>query len=244
MTRRRIGVVGGVGPAATVLYYRLLIERASEIAPGSGPLEIVIDSLDFDEITGMFRDRAIDRLVPRLSRALVTLESAGCDSIVIACNSMHMAFSRAAPAVSIPVISIVDATLEATTRGGFRSVGLLATTFVTQSRLYRDPLEVRGVRCVEPSEADQEWIMAAIRDDLQHATVPAATIERFVAIVAELARRGAEAVILGCTDLPVAITDANSPLPVLDTARIHVDSVLAASPRGTGAPMLARLTEA
>lgn len=226
MTRRRIGVVGGVGPAATVLYYRLLIERAKEIAPGS--LEIVIDSLDLDEITGMFRDRAIDRLVPRLSRALVTLESAGCDSIAIACNSMHMAFSQAAPAVKVPVISIVDAVLEATARGGYRSVGLLATTFVMQSRLYRDPLEARGVSCIEPSDADQEWIMAAILDDLQRATVPAATVERFVAIVADLAGRGAQAVILGCTDLPVAITDANSPLPVLDTARIHVDSVLKA----------------
>ena len=234
MTRRRIGVVGGVGPAATILYYRLLIARAREIDPG--PMEIVIDSLDLEEITGMFRDHALDRMGLRLARALVTLEAAGCDSVAIACNSMHMAFDRAASAVKIPVISIVDAVLEATTLGGYRSVGLLATTFVMRSRLYRDPLEARGVRCVEPSEAEQEWIMAAILDDLQRATVPAATIERFVGIVNDLAGRGAEAVILGCTDLPVAITDVNSPLPVLDTARIHVDAVLAASlraaPRG------------
>jgi len=229
MTRRRIGVVGGVGPAATMLYYRLLIERAREIAPGTGPLEIVIDSLDLDEVTQMFRERAIDRLGQRLSRALVTLEAAGCDSIAIACNSMHMAFSRAAPSVKVPVISIVDAVLDATTRGGYRSVGLLATTFVMESGLYRDPLEVRGVSCVEPSEADQKWIMAAILDDLQRATVPAATVERLVGLVAGLAQRGAEAVILGCTDLPVAITNANSPLPVLDTALIHVDAVLAVS---------------
>ena len=230
MTRRRIGVVGGVGPAATMLYYRLLIQRAREIALGSGSLEIVIDSLDLDEITAMFRDRALDRLGQRMARSLVTLEASGCDSIAIACNSMHMAFGRAAPAVKVPVISIVDAVLDATTRGGYRSVGILATTFVMQGRLYRDPLEFRGVRCVEPSEAEQEWIMAAILDDLQRATVPATTVERLLAIVAGLARRGAEAVILGCTDLPVAITDANSPLPVLDTARIHVDAVLAAGP--------------
>lgn len=227
MTRRRIGVVGGVGPAATILYYRLLIARAREIDPGS--MEIVIDSLDLEEITGMFRDRALDRMGERLARAMVTLEEAGCDSIAIACNSMHMAFDRAASAVKVPVISIVDAVLEATTRGGYRSVGLLATTFVMQSGLYRDPLEARGVRCVEPSAAEQEWIMAAILDDLQRPTVPPATVERFVTIVTDLARRGAEAVILGCTDLPVAITDANSPLPVLDTARIHVDAVLAAT---------------
>jgi aspartate racemase len=213
-----------------MLYYRLLIQRAREIAPGSGSLEIVIDSLDLDEITAMFRDRALDRLGQRMARSLVTLEASGCDSIAIACNSMHMAFGRAAPAVKVPVISIVDAVLDATTRGGYRSVGILATTFVMQGRLYRDPLEFRGVRCVEPSEAEQEWIMAAILDDLQRATVPATTVERLLAIVAGLARRGAEAVILGCTDLPVAITDANSPLPVLDTARIHVDAVLAAGP--------------
>jgi aspartate racemase len=228
MTRRRIGVVGGVGPAATILYYRLLIQRAREIAPGSGSVEIVIDSLDLDEITEMFRERALDRLGQRMARSLMTLEASGCDSIAIACNSMHMAFDRAAPAVKVPVISIVDAVLDATTRGGYRSVGLLATTFVMQSGLYRDPLELRGVRCVEPSEAEQEWIMAAILDDLQRATVPATTVERLLGIVADLGRRGAEAVVLGCTDLPVAITDANSPLPVLDTARIHVDAVLAA----------------
>jgi aspartate racemase len=231
MTRRRIGVVGGVGPAATILYYRLLVERARDLAPG--PVEIVIDSLDLEEITQMFRDRAIEPMGERLARALATLEAAGCDSIAIACNSMHLAFDRATAGIRIPVISIVDAVLEATARGGHRSVGLLATTFVMQSGLYRDPLEARGIRCVEPSPADQEWIMAAILDDLQRPTVPQATVERFTGIVAGLAQLGAEAVILGCTDLPVAITDATSPLPVLDTARIHVDAVLAASLRAT-----------
>ena len=232
MTRRRIGVVGGVGPAATILYYRLLIEQARTLTPD--PLEIVIDSLDLEEITRMFRDRAIDRMGDRLAKSLVTLEAAGCDSIAIACNSMHMAFQQAATAVKVPVISIVDAVLEAATRGGYRAVGLLATTFVMRSGLYRDPLEARGVRCVEPSEPDQEWIMAAILDDLQRATVPDATVERFTGIVTDLARQGAEAVILGCTDLPVAITDTSSPLPVLDTARIHVDAVLGASLRAAG----------
>lgn len=226
MAYRRIGVVGGVGPAATILYYRLLLEGARARTAGREQPEIMIDSLDLNEIEGYLSRRDLDGLANRLVRSVAGLGSAGCDSVVIACNAMHLAYDRVVPRVTVPLVDMIGSVLEETVRRGYRSVGLLASTFVTQSGIYQKPLEERAIRCLIPGDAEQTWIMKTILSDLQEPVVPAATVARLLQSVAELRDRGAEAVILGCTDLPVAITEANSPIPVLDTSRIHVDAVL------------------
>lgn len=234
MAHRRIGVVGGVGPAATILYYRLLIDGAR--ARGGGIPEIVIDSLDLDEIERYLGRRDLDSLEQRLVRSVAGLGQAGCDSVAIACNAMHLAYGRVAARVAAPMVNLIDAVLDETVRRGYRTVGLLASTFVVTSGIYRDPLEAKGIRCLIPGEAGQDWIMKTILGDLQEPVVPAGTVARLLQNVADLRDRGAEAVILGCTDLPVAITEANSPIPVLDTAQIHVDAVLDHAPVAAGTP--------
>ncbi|MEO8449318.1 MAG: amino acid racemase [Gemmatimonadota bacterium] len=226
MTYRRIGVVGGVGPAVTILYYRLLIEGGQARTGGRQVPEVVIDSLDLNEIGDYFERRDVAALGDRLVRSIMGLERAGCDSVVIACNSMHLVYDRVVGRVSVPVVNLIDATIDETVRAGYRSVGLLAATLVIETGIYRNPLEAKGIECLLPDEAEQGWIMGAIARDLQKPVVPAETVERLLRDVSDLRDRGAEAVILGCTDLPAAITVANSPIPVLDTARIHVDAVL------------------
>lgn len=222
----RIGVVGGVGPAATILYYRLLLEGAARRTGGSHVPEILIHSLDLATIDDYFRRSDFEGLADRLVPVLSGLEQVGCDVALMACNTMHLAYDRVAPRVSIPVVNLIDAVLEATGRGGYRSVGILGTVFVMRSGIYARPLEAKGVRCLTPDLPEQDWIMAAILDDLQRPVVPPATVERLIGIVRALERQGAEAVILGCTDLPVAIHAGNSPIPALDTSQIHVDAVL------------------
>jgi aspartate racemase len=228
MAYRRIGVVGGVGPAATILYYKLLIEGAR--ARAAGLPEIVIDSLDLHEIEGYLARRDLDSLENRLVRSVAGLGDAGCDSVAIACNSMHLAYGRVAARVTVPMVNLIDSVLDETVRRGYRCVGLLGSTFVATSGIYQDPLEAGGIRCLVPGESEQAWIMETILGDLQEPVVPARTVARLLQNVADLRDQGAEAVILGCTDLPVAITEANSPIPVLDTARIHVDAVLDRAP--------------
>lgn len=221
---RRIGVVGGVGPAATILYYRMLIE-GGRARTGRFP-EIVVDSLDLNEIEGYLGRRDLDTLANRLVRSVAGLGDAGCDSVIIACNAMHLAYDRVAARVTVPMVNLIDSAIEATVRRGYRTVGLLASTFVTTSGIYQHPLEARGIKCLKPGDAEQDWIMKTILGDLQESVVPAATVARLIQNVRALRDQGAEAVVLGCTDLPAAITEANSPIPVLDTARIHVDAVL------------------
>jgi len=226
MAHRRIGVVGGVGPAATILYYRLLIEGARARTAGRELPEIVIDSLDLHEIEGYLGRGDLDSLEHRLVRSVAGLGNAGCHSVAIACNAMHLVYDRVAARVTVPMVNLIDSVLEETVRRGYRSVGLLASTFVARSGMYQDPLEARGIRCLIPVETEQGWIMETILGDLQQPVVPATTVARLLQNVVDLRDVGAEAIILGCTDLPVAINEANSPIPVLDTARIHVDAVL------------------
>ena len=191
----------------------------------------MIDSLDLFEIEGYLGRQDLDSLEHRLVRSVAGLGDAGCDSVAIACNAMHLAYDRVAARVTVPMVNLIDSVLEETVRRGYRSVGLLASTFVATSGIYQDPLEARDIRCLIPGEAEQDWIMETILGDLQEPVVPVATVARLLQNVLELRDRGAEAVILGCTDLPVAITEANSPIPVLDTAQIHVDAVLDLPPR-------------
>jgi len=222
----RIGVIGGVGPAATILYYRLILDGAQERVGGRRRPEIVLYSLDHSRVDDYLEGMLLDQLAGYLIGAIGSLEAAGCDAAVIACNSMHLVYEEVAARTKIPMVNIVDAALDATVRRGFRAVGLLATTFVVKSRLYHRALESRGIRPAVPNNDEQDWIMEAILDDLQGPIVPPATVERLLANVVALEEQGAEAVMLACTDLSVAITEANSPLPVIDTARIHVDAVL------------------
>jgi aspartate racemase len=224
MTPRRIGVIGGVGPAATILYYRLLIL-------GGAP-EVVIDSLDRTEIEDYLGRHDVDALAVRLDRSVADLAKVGCDGVVIACNSMHVVYDRVAAKATIPVVDLIGAVLDEIVRRRYRSVGLIGTTFVMRSGIYRDPLEASDIRCLVPPDSEQDWIMGAILDDLQREVVPADTVDRLLRDVADLRDRGARAIILGCTDLPVAINAGNSPIPVLDTARIHVDRVLDGQPPG------------
>lgn len=226
MARRRIGVVGGVGPASTVLYYQLLIAGTQARSSGRELPEVLVDSLDLNEIEEFMARGDMQGLEDRVVRSVAGLGDGGCDSVVIACNSMHLVYDRVASRVAVPMVNLIEAVINATLHGGYRSVGLLAATFVVRGGLYGNPLEARGVRCLVPPEPEQIWLMETILGDLQKPVVPAQTIERLIQNVRDLQARGAEAVILGCTDLPVAINAANSPLPVLDTARIHVDAVL------------------
>jgi aspartate racemase len=226
MRSKRMGMIGGVGPAATVLYYQQIIACAREKMGGDQYPEILIHSLDLGEVNVYFNHDDLDGLTDKLVSVGNWFESAGCEFMFMACNAMHMAFEKVRKQVNLPMLSIIEAVLEEAQERQLNRVGIMGTTFVMRSGLYRMAFEAAGIECLEPDEAEQGWIMEAILGDLQRPSVPEDTITRLLRDVEKLGSQGAEAVVLGCTDLPMAITEGNSPAPLLDTTRIHVNRIM------------------
>jgi aspartate racemase len=226
MKCKRVGIVGGVGPSATILYYQQISELGHKRMEGDHYPEILIHSLDMGEVTDFFYRNDMDALTEKLVRAVGGLHQGGCDMAIISCNAMHMVFDRVRQRVGIPMVSILDAVMMEVRKRHLRTVGIMGTIFIMQSDLYRAAIEKAGIACIEPGPEEQAWIMKAILEDLQRPSIPKTTIDRFAEDIQTLRKMGAEAVILACTDLPVAIRAENSPIPILDTTRIHVDATL------------------
>lgn len=226
MSYKQIGIVGGVGPSATVLYYQQIIEGYRDRIGGTHYPEILIHSLDLGEINEYFYANDLKSLSDKLVQTVKGLEKAGCGFALLACNTMHMVFDRVQQRVNVPMVSIVDAVLEEVKRHRVKRVGIMGTTFIMLSDIYRGPLERLRIECVQLDEDEQVWIMEAILGDLQHPNIPEETVSRLMRDVENLGTQGAEAVILACTDLPVAIREEHSPVLLLDTTKIHVKATL------------------
>jgi len=226
MNHKRIGIIGGVGPSATILYYRGIIEGYYKIKGDQHFPEVVIHSLDFEEVNGYFKRGELGLLSDKLVRVIEGFQDAGCDFALFACNAMHLVFERVQNRVSLPMLNIIDCVLREVLRQSVKKVGLMGTTFVMESGLYRQPLEQLGIECLQLYEGEQKWIMKVIMGDLQQSRIPHETVARLLKDVQVLKEREAEGVILACTDLPAAITDENSSLPLFDSTKIHVKTIL------------------
>jgi len=226
MAYKQIGIVGGVGPSATILYYQQIIESFREREGGENFPEIYIHSLDLGEIHGLFDREEYDLLSNKLISAVKGLEMVGCDFALFSCNAMHIVFDRVCQNVNVPMVSLIQAVMDQVNGRNLKTVGLMGTTIAMRGGLYREPLKKSGVTCLLPDEGEQNWIMDAIMGDLQLSAVPESTVRRLHNNAVSLEENGAEAVILGCTDLPVAINEETSPIPVLDSTKIHVNAIV------------------
>lgn len=221
-----LGIVGGVGPAATVLYYRSIIEGYGRLRKDQHYPEMIIYSLDMGRVTELFEAGRLDELADGLVKVVGLMKSGGCDLGLLACNSMHLVFDRVQSRVELPLVNLIETVVDEVRQRGWSKVGLMGTTFAMRSGLYHDPLQGAGIECLVPPEAEQDWIMAAILSDLQQAVVPRETTQRLARAAEELGSRGGEGVILGCTDLPAGLSGTDCDLPILDSTRIHVKRIL------------------
>jgi aspartate racemase len=225
MASKRIGIVGGIGPSATVLYYQGLIGRYYERMKDQHFPEIVIHSLDFEEINQYF-ENDLGLLADKVAGAVRGLQACGCDFALFACNAMHMVYEDVNRHTSLPLLNIIECVLDEVRKKRVRKVGLMGTTFIVQNGIYQRLLGKSGIECVLVDNEEQIWIMNAICQDLQRPPVPASTLARFSRNVDDMDKRGAEGLILACTDLPLAVTQENSSIPLFDSMKIHVEAAL------------------
>ncbi|MCP3866952.1 MAG: aspartate/glutamate racemase family protein [Gammaproteobacteria bacterium] len=224
---KTIGLLGGMSWESTASYYRIINEEIKHRLGGLHSGKIVLNSVDFQPIEALQHQGNWEQTAQLLTASARSVESAGADFLLICTNTMHKVAPQVAEGIGIPLLHIADATGRRITQRGMGRVALLGTRFTMEESFYRGRLEeVFGLDVLVPDAEDRETVHRVIYDELCVGRIEKASRERFLAIIDTLSRRGAEAVILGCTEIALLVGQADTPVNLLDTTRIHALSAV------------------
>lgn len=219
---KTIGLIGGMSWESTVPYYRLINETIKARLGGLHSAKLVLYSLDFHEIEELQRTGDWESGGVLLAEAARTLEVAGADFLVLCTNTMHRVAPAIEAAVRIPLLHIADPTAAAIKRAGYQAVGLIGTRFTMEQAFYRDRLsEVHGLRVLVPCDEDRTTIHRIIYEELCLGVVTAESRLEYRRVMQSLASGGAQAIILGCTEISLLVGPQDSDVPLFDTTAIH-----------------------
>ncbi|HJY76396.1 MAG TPA: amino acid racemase [Burkholderiales bacterium] len=224
---KTLGIIGGIAPASTIEYYRLLVAGWRERMPGYPP--VLIDSIDLDRVLGMVASQAFGALTDYLSDEIQRLSRAGAHLALLASNTPHVVFDSLRERSPIPLVSIVEATCSAVRALGLKRPGLIGTRFTMQGSFYPEVFSKHGISLLKPSESDQAFIHDKYIGELAKGVFLTETRERILGIAGRMRKElRMDGLILGGTELPLLLrTDSLDGMPLLDTAKIHVDDALA-----------------
>lgn len=224
---KNIGIIGGLSWHTSAVYYRLINESVHERLGGLSSAKCLLASLEFAEVERYQRANRWDQVAVILCDAARGLERAGADFLLIACNTVHIVADQVQAAVSIPLLHIVDATGRHVVTRRLRTVGLLGSRWTLRGGYFVDRLRNQyGLDVLLPEGQDEEHIHHAIYSELTRGIVTESTRVQLRAAIAHLAERGAEGVILGCTELMLVVRAEDSTVPLFDTVRLHVEAAV------------------
>jgi aspartate racemase len=219
-----IGLLGGMSWESTVPYYRIINETVRDTLGGLHSAQIVLYSVDFHDVERLQHAGNWTEAGQRLAAAAGSLEAAGADFLVLCTNTMHKVAPAIERAVAMPLLHIADPTAQAIARAGLRTVGLLGTRFTMEQEFYRDRLRSHGIDAIVPDGAEREVAHRIIYDELCRGRVLAESRACYRRIIDHLVARGAQGIVLGCTEIAMLVGAADSPAPVFDTALIHAQA--------------------
>ena len=222
----KLGLIGGCGPESTVPYYLGVVNGVRERVGERFFPNMTIESLSCFDVMPLAAEGRYDELADYLSRGIDSLVAAGCDVGAIGCVTGHAVFDRVAERSPIPLVSLVDATRDAILAGGYRAVLVLGTYATMKRPFLKGPIIHSHVAVVTPPEGEKLWLQEAISSELELGIVRDETVARFKAIVDHAADEGAQAVVLGCTELPMLAERCELPVPAVDAMRCHIDALV------------------
>ncbi len=218
---KKIGILGGLGPESTVSYYLYIVHKYHEMYKDFAYPEIIIYSLNFQK----FIDAGYE-IAGEIETAIVKLHDAGADFVVAACNSIHIVYDEVKERVPIPWISIIDATGEEIKKSGMKKIGLLGTIFTMSKGFYEKGLARMGIETVLPDAEDMKTVNGIIYKELVKNEVRDESRAKALGIIDRLINKGAEGIVLGCTELPFLIKQSDTTVKVFDTTAIHAQKTL------------------
>jgi aspartate racemase len=219
---KTIGLLGGMSWQSTAQYYRLANELVAARLGGLHSAQCLLYSVDFAAIEQMQKQDRWDDAGAYLASAAKSLEAGGADLLLICTNTMHKVYDQIAGAVSIPVLHVVDVTAAAVRAAGVSTVGLLGTAFTMEQTFYRDRLASSGLDVVIPDDAQRALVHRVIFEELCRGVIRDESRAAFVEVIDALVARGAQGVILGCTEIELLLGPDDVDVPVFPTTQLHI----------------------
>lgn len=221
---KTIGLLGGMSWESTASYYKALNEGVKERLGGLNSAKVVLFSVNFDEIEKLQHQGKWDETAVLLSQAAESVETAGADFLMICTNTMHKVVPEIESRISIPVLHIADATANVLQADGIEKVGLLGTRFTMEQDFYKGRLTDKfGMDVVVPSSEDQDTVHTIIYDELCKGVIKESSKQQYLTIIDKLYAEGAQAVILGCTEIALLVNQQDTQVPLYDTTEIHAN---------------------
>jgi aspartate racemase len=221
---KRIGLLGGMSWESSAEYYRIINEVVRDRLGGLHSADCLLRSVDFAEIEELQRSGAWEQAGERLAREATALVTAGAELLVLCTNTMHKVADTISHAIAIPLVHIADATAESVRSRGFERVGLLATAYTMEQDFYVGRLrDLHGLDVLVPDEPDRRIVHGVIYDELCVGVVRERSRAEYRRIMRVLRDGGAEAILLGCTEIDLLVGPDDSPVPIFDTTRLHAE---------------------
>ena len=225
---KTIGLIGGMSWESTAHYYRVMNQETARRLGGLHSAPLLIHSVDFAPIAELQSAGNWDEAGRQLAHSAQRLEAAGAEVIGLSTNTMHVVADAITAGLGVPFVHIADPTADALLADGFKRVGLLGTRFTMEMGFYRERLEARGLEVLVP-EVDRTNLNGIIYDELCLGIIRDESRQIYVNAIRLLQARGAEAVILGCTEICMLIDDDSSPIPTYDTTDLHAKALVTAA---------------
>ena len=224
---KKIGLVGGTGPESTLMYYKELNSRIDYLTGGKEMPDIAIESVNFRKAWDYVSGGKYRELSSYLSEKVNLLKQSGCEIITLTAGTMHIVYDEIEKNTYVSLVSIPKAVCDEALRREYRKVGLLGTMFTMEQDYMKKDLMSVGIDVFVPCKEDRELIAKRILEELEIGIVKKSTLQEFNAIIDRMRTQyGIESVILGCTELPLLLSDTNAALPCLDSVDIHIRKLI------------------
>jgi aspartate racemase len=222
---KTLGLIGGMSWESTVPYYQQINQTVKETLGGLHSAKLILYSVDFAEVEQLQKTGQWEAAGVMLGAIARKLEGAGADALVICTNTMHKLAGTVEDAVNIPLLHIADPTAQAIRQAGFHTVGLLGTRFTMEQDFYRSRLEQQhGLTVLTPPAAERDLVHQIIYEELCLGQIKTSSRQTYQRIIQNLQAQGAQAIILGCTEITLLIGPEHCSLPLFDTTALHARS--------------------
>lgn len=223
---RKLGLIGGMSWESTAIYYQGINRSIKQRLGGFHSAAITIDSLDFAVIEELQRAGDWAQMGRILAQSAQSLERADVDFVALATNTMHQVADDIRHAIELPFLHILEPTVAALRADKISQVAVLGTAYTMQAQFYRDYLNNAEIEVLYPSPSQQQYVHDIIFTELVQGTLTASAKQQYLAVIDSLQQRGAQGVILGCTEIGLLIQQQDSPVAIYDTTQLHIEALV------------------
>lgn len=224
---KKLGLIGGIGPESTIPYYRGIVYGVQSRLKEKFFPNLTIESLNVFDVLSMCDKKEYEELINYLMVAINNLRASGADFIALTGNTPHIVFDELKKRSSIPLVSIIEATCDETKRRNISKVGLLGTAFTMDGNFFKKPFENNHIEVVTPNDEEKRFVNQKILNELELGIVKEETLSAFMKIVQRMKdENGIQAIVLGCTELPLLFKRIITPVDCLDTMQIHIETLV------------------